>query len=108
MTAVFALTHRSQISVLCSALTAQLSRSVSAQYGETECGQHWAALCIDAAPANNWKESEPLVTIVVGTSIEGPAAVQGRDGSQLADGIEFSEAIKVARRAALQTVLGFI
>jgi hypothetical protein len=100
-TATFTPVQQAAIEALRRDLTQRTQRTVTAEYGSTDCGQHWAALCVDSLPEGSWGVPGPLVSVLVGTGISG-AATMGADGSALADGVDFNEAVKTARLAGVR------
>lgn len=92
-------TQQAAIEVLRLDLVKRTHTAVSTEYGQTDCGQSWAALCVDRLPEGFQGTPGALVFILVGAGVSGPAAVMAADGSPLADGIEFSQAVKATRSA---------
>lgn len=97
--ATFTATQQAAIEGLRLDLVKRTHAVVSTEYGQTDCGQSWAALCVDSLPEGFQGTPGALVSILVGTGVSGPAAVMAADGSPLADGIEFSQAVNTARSA---------
>ena len=84
----FTALQRSDIETLRRDLTQRIQRKVSADFGTTDEGQNWALLSV---------EDEPLVSVVSGAGVPGPAGVMAADGSAVDEAMEFPVALKVAR-----------
>ena len=96
----FTPTQRADIDALRVELTAALRRLVTIEYGATDCGQQWAALCLEVRHG----VSIAFVSILVGAGIAGEAAVMARDGSSVRDGVTFSAALRPARGVGMRGV----
>ncbi|MDM0073986.1 hypothetical protein QTH90_06305 [Variovorax sp. J2P1-59] len=98
----FTATQRNQIETLRRDLVQRTHRPITTQYGVTDDGQHWAALGIETLPDGAAGEPGVVVSILTGAGIPGDAAVMASDSSSIAHGVEFPEAIKAARFAAMR------
>lgn len=95
-------TQRTHIDALCSDLTQRVANPVYVEYGETDEGQHWAALCIETLPTANLRHPHVLASLVTGTYVDGPAAVLSADGHPVGNPSEFMDAVNTARFTAMQ------
>ncbi|MEJ8822218.1 hypothetical protein WKW80_09220 [Variovorax humicola] len=91
----FTADQRNHIEALRRNLTQRTQRLITTEYGAADCGQQWAALCVD-------ESADTLVSILVGPGVPGDAAVMAPDGAAVAPGSEFPEAIKAARFTAMR------
>lgn len=98
--AAFSATQRAAIEALREDLTRDMHRVVTTEYGSTDEGQHWAALCAEDAE----KVPTAFVSIMVGTGITGEAAVISRDGWPVREGVSFSAALRSARSVGIRGV----
>jgi hypothetical protein len=115
MTAIqsFTASQVASIEALCCDLSACTGHLVTSEYGSTDCGQHWAALCVEELPAGSWGFPGPLVSIVTGSGVPAVLGVLGRSeaprgfgvlgasGVALADGVTFEEAMQTAQTGAV-------
>lgn len=99
----FTADQRSHIEALRRDLVQRTRCAITTEYGASDEGQQWAALCVESLPVGAWGRSGPLVSILVGPGIPMDAAVMGADGSSVEPGAEFAEAIKAARFAGMRT-----
>jgi hypothetical protein len=95
--------QRNRIEALRLDLVQRTHRTITTEYGATDAGQLWAALCVESLPAGAPGTPGPLVSILVGPGIPIEAAVMAADGSSVEPGAEFAEAIKAARFAGMRT-----
>lgn len=101
--------HRVAIDLLCKELTRRAQRTVTADYGQTECGRyHDAALCVESLPAGSWGHSGPLVSILAGPDVPGGFAVLTADGAPLAEGVTLEHAVQAARFEAVRRYRGMV
>lgn len=94
--------HRASIEALRIALTIRTSAAVSTEFGETDCGQHWAALVVDALPPGSYGQPGPLVSVLVGNGVPGVAEFMAADGSTLVtamDEVSLARAFQIAQDA---------
>ncbi len=100
MTAQFNFTvpHRASIEALSKQLTTTLQRPVTTEYGSTDCGQHWAALCTE----DSHSVPTAIVTLVIGAGVPGEATVLSRDGVPLREGVTFPAALNTARGVCMK------
>ena len=96
--AAFSVTQRAAIESLREDLTRTMHRSVTTEYGSTDGGQHWAALCTEDAE----RVPTAFVSIVVGSGVPGEATVVSRDGWPVREGVSFSAALRSARRVGIR------
>lgn len=94
----FSATQRAAIEALREDLTRSMHRVVTTEYGSTDDGQHWAALCTEDAK----RVPTAFVSIVVGTGVPGETAVVSRDGRPVCEGVSFSAALRSARRLGIR------
>jgi hypothetical protein len=99
----FTAEQRNHIEALRRDLMQRTQRTVTTEYGATECGQQWAALCVETLPLGAPGTPGPLVSILVGPGVPQGAAVMGADGSAVEPSADFHEAIKAARFAGMRT-----
>lgn len=99
MNSHFPASQRDSVEALREQMTTALRRSVTTEYGSTDDGQHWAALCTEDAHAI----PTALVSIVVGAGVPGEATVLARNGFPLREGVTFPEALKTARSVCMKT-----
>jgi hypothetical protein len=100
----FTASQRNSIEALRGELSASTHHAVTTEYGSTDCGQHWAALCVEELPVGSWGTPGPLVTIVTGARVKGGLGcfgVLGFDGIPIAEGVELNEATRAAEAAGL-------
>ncbi len=103
-TADFTADQRSHIEALRRDLVQRTHCTITTEYGASDDGQQWAALCVESLPEGAWGRPGPLVSILVGPGIPmDAAAVMGSDGSSVEPGAEFAEAIKAAKFAGMRT-----
>lgn len=89
---------------LCKDLARRTQRIVTADYGQTDCGEfHDAALCIESLPADAEGHPGPLVSVLAGPSIPGGFVVLGADGAPVAEGVALGHAARAARLAAMRS-----
>ena len=100
---IFTTAQQDGINALRLDLTRRVRRSVTAEYGSTDCGQQWAALVVIDLPTKSFGRPGPLVSLLTGTGIGGEAAVMGADGGTVLSGVSFPEALQAARDSALGT-----
>ncbi|MDQ0591355.1 hypothetical protein [Variovorax paradoxus] len=98
----FTADQRNRIEALRRDLVQRTHRTITTEYGATDCGQLWAALCVESLPEGAPGTPGPLVSILVGSGIPVGAAVMGADGSSVEPSAEFAEAIKAARFAGMR------
>ena len=99
--------HRATIADLCKELTRRVQRTVTADYGQTECGQyHDAALCVESLPAGSWGHPGPLVSILAGPGIPEGFVVLAADGSPVVEGVALGHAVQAARFEAVRRYRG--
>ena len=102
-TTPFAPAARAVIADLCKELTRRVQCTVTADYGQTECGQyHDAALCVESLPAGSWGHPGPLVSILAGPGVPGGFAVLAADGSPVVEGATLGRAVKAATTEAVR------
>jgi len=101
---IFTDTHHAAIDVLCRDITRRVQRTVVADYGHTDDeGTHDVALCVDSLPAGAWGTPGVLVSILTFPDVARSGySVLAADGSLLADGVEFMEALGTAKLAAVR------
>lgn len=101
---IFTNTHHATIGALCRDLTRRVQRTVVADYGHTDDGgEHDVALRVDSLPAGAWGSPGVLVSILAGPNVTRYGySVLAADGSLLADGVEFTEALTTAKFAAVR------
>jgi hypothetical protein len=97
----FTITQRSSIEALRRDITRRIRRGVYVEYGETDCGQQWAALCVADLPRAFFGVPGALVSILTGAGVCGFAAMAA-DGSPLIDGADLEHAIQAARFAGVR------
>jgi hypothetical protein len=94
---------RALIADLCKELTRRVQRTVTVDYGQTECGQyHDAALCVESLPAGSWGHPGSLVSILARPEIPGGFAVLAADGSPVVEGVALGQAVQAARFEAVR------
>jgi hypothetical protein len=94
---------RATIDALCKELTRRVRRTVTAEYGQTECAQyHDAALCVESLPEGSWGTPGPLVSILAGPGVPGGFAVLAADGSPVIEGVPLDQAVQAARLAGVR------
>jgi hypothetical protein len=97
------------IADLCKELTRRVQRTVTADYGQTECGRyHDAALCVESLPADSWGHPGPLASILAGPGIPAGFVVLGADGTPVVEGVALGYAVKAARRSAMRRYRGMV
>ncbi|MET3494385.1 hypothetical protein [Variovorax boronicumulans] len=95
----FPAAQRSSVESLREQMATALQRPVTTEYGSTDCGQHWAALCVEDSRA----VPTTLVSIVIGAGVPGEASVLSRDGLPLREGVAFPDALAAARTVCLRS-----
>ena len=101
LSTLFTTEQQTSIEALCLHLTRRVRHPVTAEYGSTECGQHWAALGVDELPMGSFGRPGPLVSILTGAGVDGVAAVMALDGSAVEGGSGFAEVLQAAQGAAM-------
>ncbi len=91
-------TQRPSIEALRNELAVAFQRPVTTEYGSTDEGQHWAAICTEDAYA----VPTALVSILTGAGVPGEATVLARNGAAIREGVSFPAALKVARSACMK------
>jgi hypothetical protein len=90
------------IADLCKDLTQRLKRPVSADYGQTECGEvHDVALCLESLPAGSWGHPGPLASILAGPGIPGGFVVLDAQGIPTVEGVPLEAAVQAAKSQAV-------
>ncbi|WP_348112512.1 hypothetical protein [Rhodoferax sp.] len=72
--------HIHHIETLAQDLTRRLGAPVVAEYGDTDTGDQWAALCIEELPEGADATPGPLVSILAGAGTQGGHIVMDADG----------------------------
>lgn len=98
----FTLNEQAAIEGLRLDLTQRTHATLVTEYGQTDCGQSWAALCVDGFPKGIEGPTGPLVSILVGSGVLGTAALMAADGSSMAADLQFPDALKFARIAGIR------
>lgn len=98
----FTATQRTQIEALRRDLVQRTHRPMATEYGDTDDGQHWVSFEVETLPDDAPGDPGVVVSILIGAGIPGDAAVMARDSSSVSHGVEFPEAIKAARFAAMR------
>ena len=94
---------------LCKDLSRRTQRTVTADYGQTDCGQfHDAALCIQDLPADAEGHPGPLVSLLAGPGIPAGFVVLGADGASVAEGLGLGQAVRSAKLAAMRRYRGMV
>ena len=94
---------RAVLDNLCEDLSRRTRRTVTADYGQTECGQfHDAALCIESLPAGSWGQPGPLVSVLAGPGVPGGFVVLGADGIPKVEGVGLEVAVQAAKSEAVR------
>lgn len=100
-TITFTTIQRAGIEALRGDLAQRIDRAVIVEYGSTDYGQHWAALSVETLDAGSFGQPGPLVTILVGTGIQGEAEAMAPDGSAIEAGSGFADVLQAAQKAAM-------
>ena len=99
--------QRADIESLRKELARRIQRTVTADYGQTECGlYHDAALCVESLPAGSWGHPGPLVSILAGPGVTGGFTVLAADGSPVVEGVALGHAVQAARFEAVRRYRG--
>jgi len=91
-----------QIESLRQRLANRIGRPVVLEHDSTDCGQHWAALCVETLPPDAFGQPGPLVTFVTGVGVAGGPEVIDASGAPVEAPGGFQEAVEAARVAALR------
>jgi acyl-coenzyme A synthetase/AMP-(fatty) acid ligase len=106
-TTAFSPAARAFIADLCNDLTKRLKCPVSADYGQTECGEvHDVALCVESLPAGSWGRPGPLASILTGPGIPGGFVVLDAQGVPTVDGVQLEAAVQAAKSQAVRCFQG--
>jgi hypothetical protein len=95
----FPAAQRANVEALREQMATALKRPVTTEYGSTDCGQHWAALCTE----DSRSVPTALVSIVIGAGVPGEASVLSRDGLPLREGVTFPAALEAARNVCMRS-----
>lgn len=87
-------------------LANRIGRPVILEQDSTDCGQHWAALCVQSLPSGSWGQPGPLVTFITGSGVTGDPEVIDSTGAPLDTQDGFAATVEVARVAALKAWRG--
>lgn len=94
---------------LCRELTRRTRRAVTADYGQTDCGQfHDAALCIEGLPTDAAGHPGPLVSFLAGPGVPAGFDILSADGAPVVEGVALGYALKAARLAAMRRYRGMV
>lgn len=100
--------HIHHIETLAQDLTRRLGAPVVAEYGDTDTGDQWAALCIEELPDGSRAQPGPLVTILAGAGEQGGHIVmntRSRCVGSPAGSLNYERVIPKARKDAMRTYL---
>lgn len=107
--AAFTPAVRAVIDDLCKELTRRTCRTVTADYGQTDCGLYQdAALCVEDLPADAEGHPGPLVSFLAGPGVPAGFVVLGADGAPVIEGAALGHALRVARLAAMRRYRGMV
>ena len=91
-----------QIEALRERLANRIGRPVFLEQDSTDCGQHWAALCVESLPSGSWGQPGPLVTFVTGTGIATGLAILDFNGTAMDGQVDAPKLMEAARSIALR------
>lgn len=101
----FSATQRTNITALCATLGRGIGHPVTVEHDATECGQHYAALCVASLPLGAHGKPGPLVSLLPSSeSLEG-IALMGFDGTVIESSQTLPASLAVAHDAGIQAWL---
>jgi hypothetical protein len=102
-TTAFSPAAQAFIADLCKDLTQRLKHPISADYGQTECGEvHDVALCVESLPAGSWGRPGTLASVLTGPGIPGGFVVLDAQGVPMVEGVPLEVAMQAAKAGAVR------